>query len=67
MATSKGDFRWTIMVERCFVAGEEFGEKAAIVGGFGSLLGVGFADSFSRAFIDGEAISVTQGVSRWSA
>jgi hypothetical protein len=40
VATSKGDFLCTMMVERCFATEEEpdnvFGEKAAIVGGLGS-------------------------------
>ena len=40
VATSSGDLRCTRIVERCFVAVEipVFGEKAAWVGGLGSLL-----------------------------
>ena len=63
VATSKGDLRFTSIVDRCLVAGEELeelGEKAAIVGGFGSPLA--FPDpSGSRPGI--EAMSVIQGVS----
>lgn len=66
VATNKGDFRWTIMVERCFAAGEgweEFGGKAALVGGFGSSFGLGCAEPFSEAFTEAGAIPATQGVS----
>jgi len=45
VATSRGDFLCTIMVERCFEREEEldnvFGENAAMVGGLGSYVGCG--------------------------
>ena len=64
VATNKGDFRWTKMVDRCLVAAEEVpdvGEKAAVVGGFGSSLGFPGAVSDPRA--GDEVISAIQGVS----
>ncbi len=68
VATNKGDFRWTRMVERCLVAGEEevpdVGEKAAVVGGLGSSLDFPGAVSGPRA--GDEVISAIQGVSAFS-
>lgn len=64
VATSNGDFRCTRIVDRCLVAGEELGalgEKAAIVGGFGSSLP--FPDPLSDTRAGEDAISVSQGVS----
>lgn len=64
VATSKGDFRCTKMVDRCLVAGEEVpdaGEKAAVVGGFTSSLD--FPDPGSGPRAGDEVISAIQGVS----
>ena len=51
VATSSGDFLWTMMVDRCFVAVDVpdmlLGEKAATVGGFGSYEGCGVDGPFS--------------------
>ena len=64
VATSKGDFRWTRMVDRCLVAGEEvdvLGEKAAVVGGFRTSLAL--PEPFSDTRAGEDAISAIQGVS----
>ena len=64
VATSNGDFLWTRIVDRCLVAGdapEELGEKAAVVGGFGSSLA--FPDPVSDTRAGEDAISAIQGVS----
>ena len=64
VATSKGDFRCTNMVDLCLVAGEEVpdvGEKAAVVGGFRSSLDPPGPASDPRA--GDEVISTIQGVS----
>lgn len=64
VATSKGDLRCTRTVDRCLVAGEDapdVGEKAAVVGGFGSSLD--FPDPVSGPRAGDEVISVIQGVS----
>ena len=63
VATSKGDFRWTRMADRCLVAGEEAadaGEKEAMVGGFTSSF-LPSPDSDART--GDEVISAIQGVS----
>lgn len=64
VATSKGDFRCTKMVERCLVAGEEVpdaGENAAVVGGFKSSFD--FPGPVSEPLAGDEVISAIQGVS----
>ena len=64
VAMSKGDFRCTRIVDLCLVAGEEVvdaGEKAAVVGGFGSSLDLPGPVSDPRTG-DG-VISAIQGVS----
>lgn len=64
VATSKGDFRCTKMVERCLVAGEEVpdaGEKAAVMGGLRSSFA--FPGPVSGPLAGDEVISATQGVS----
>lgn len=67
VATSNGDFRWTNIVDRCLVAGEEpeaVGEKAAMVGGFGSSFV--FPDPWSEDRAGEDAISANQGVSTFT-
>ena len=64
VATSKGDFRCTKMVDRCLIAGEEVpdaGENAAVVGGLRSSLDLPDPGSGPRA--GDEVISAIQGVS----
>ena len=64
VATSKGDFRCTRMVDLCLVAGDEvpdIGEKAAVVGGFRSSLD--FPGPVSDPRAGDEVISAIQGVS----
>lgn len=64
VATSKGDFWCTKMVDRCLVVGEGFpdaGENTAIVGGLRSSLGL--PDSVSGPRAGDEVISASQGVS----
>ena len=65
VATSKGDLRWTRMVERCLIVEDEpdwLGEKAATVRGSGSSLDL--ADTLSAMRAGEDAISAIQGVSR---
>lgn len=64
VATSKGDFRCTRMVDLCLLAGEDVpdvGENAAVVGGLGSSFDLPDPVSDPRAG-DG-VISIIQGVS----
>ena len=67
VATRRGDFWCTIMVERCLDAMEEpemfAGEKAATVGGFGSYEGCGVDEPFSGVNVDFEDMEASQGVS----
>ena len=62
VATRSGDLRCTSIVERCFMAAEvpEAGEKAARVGGLGSLL---FTRRSSISCTGEGDISAIQGVS----
>lgn len=64
VATSRGDFRCTNIVDRCLVAGEEpdaVAENAAMVGGFTSSLV--FPLPWSEGYAGDDAMSASKGVS----
>jgi len=60
VATRRGDFLCTMIVERCFNMEEEpdnvFGEKAATVGGLGSKEGCGVLGPSSGLYVEDEDI-----------
>lgn len=60
VATRRGDFLCTMMVERCFEIAEEpdnvFGENAAMVGGLGSYVGCGVLGPSSFLYVEDEDI-----------
>lgn len=65
VATSKGDFLCTMMVERCFAVAEYpevlLGAKAATVGGFGSKVCLGEAGPLLTLYVDDFDIGSSQG------
>jgi hypothetical protein len=60
VATRRGDFLCTMIVERCFETAEEadnvFGENAATVGGLGSYVGCGVPGRSSDLYVEDEDI-----------
>ena len=63
VATSRGDFWWTRMVDRCLTLEGWDGENVAIVGGFGSAPAGEWVDPLSEIRDGVEDIESSQGVS----